>query len=250
MRPWGAVARPGLLKMRYPPEGKATGSIGEEAASRNSPAIGGVSIWLNALLVDHAIFRLLWSNFAEVIPGRLYRSNHPTPGRLAALTRRYGLKTLINLRGLQSKNGANTLSRDMAARLGLDLVDVSLKGRDAPDPGSIRQLHDIYTRMRLPALMHCKSGADRAGFAAGLCVLFHGGTAADALRQLSARFGHIRRARAGVLDAFFVRYAHDGEGRKPFLDWVREDYDRDALRRDFHANRLASFINDRVLFRE
>ena len=52
------------------------------------------------------------------------------------------------------------------------------------------------------------------------------------------------------LDAFFLLYARDGEGRKPFLDWVREDYDRDALRRDFHANRLASFIHDRVLFRE
>jgi protein tyrosine phosphatase (PTP) superfamily phosphohydrolase (DUF442 family) len=239
-----------LVKVRYPPEDKATVTIEGEAASWNSQRSGGVFIWLDALLVDHAIFRLVWSNFAVVIPGRLYRSNHPTPGRLAALTHRYGLKTLINLRGPQSKNGADTLSRDMAARLGLDFIDVSLKGGDAPDPDSIRQLYDTYTCMRVPALMHCKSGADRAGFAAGLCVLFHGGTAADALRQLSARFGHIRQGRAGVLDAFFMRYARDGEGRKPFLDWVREDYDRDTLRRDFHANRLASFINDWVLFRE
>ena len=209
-----------------------------------------VFTWLNALLVDHAIFRLVWSNFAEVIPGRLYRGNHPTPARLVALTRRYGLKTLINLRGHQSINGADTLSRDMAAQLGLDFIDVSLRARDAPNPETILHLHDLYTSMRVPALMHCKSGADRAGFAAGLCVLFHGGTAAAAVRQLSVRFGHIRQARAGVLDAFFLLYARDGEGRKPFLDWVREDYDRDALRRDFHANRLASFINDRVLFRE
>jgi hypothetical protein len=118
----------------------------------------------------------------------------------------------------------------MAVRLGLDFIDVSLKGRDAPDPDGIRQLHDIYARMRVPALMHCKSGADRAGFAAGLCVLFHGGTAADALRQLSARFGHIRQARAGVLGAFFVRYARDGEGRNPFLDWVRATLSAQPIR--------------------
>ena len=217
---------------------------------RNSQHSRSVLTWLNALLVDHAIFRLVWSNFAEVIPGRLYRSNHPTPARLVALTHRYALKTLINLRGHQSSNGADTLSRDMAARLGLDFIDVSLRGRDAPDANTILHLHDLYTSMSAPALMHCKSGADRAGFAAGLCVLFHGGTAAAALRQLSVRFGHIRQARAGVLDAFFLLYARDGEGRKPFLDWVREDYDRDALRRDFHANRLASLIHDRVLFRE
>jgi hypothetical protein len=50
-----------------------------------------------------------------------------------------------------------------------------------------------------------------------------------------------------VLDAFFLRYQRDGEGRKSFLDWVRDDYDAAALQRDFHANGLASFINDWVL---
>ncbi|HUN42900.1 MAG TPA: hypothetical protein VMU81_21620 [Acetobacteraceae bacterium] len=39
----------------------------------------------------------------------------------------------------------------------------------------------------------------------------------------------------------------NGEGRKPFLDWVRDEYDRDALRHDFHTSRLANFIDDRVL---
>ena len=98
--------------------------------------------------------------------------------------------------------------------------------------------------------MHCKSGADRAGLAAGLFVLFEGGTAREALAQLSLRFGHIRQARTGILDAFFHHYAREAEGRKPFLDWVREDYDEAALRRDFHANGLASFINDWVLVHE
>ena len=206
--------------------------------------------WLNALLIDHAIFRLVWSNFSVVIPGRLYRSNHPTPGRLARQTRRYGLKALINLRGRQRGNGADALGRAIAARLGIEVIDVALKGRVAPDRDSIERLHDIYVRIEEPALMHCKSGADRTGFAAGAFILFHGGCADDALRQLSPRFGHIRQARTGILDAFFRRYRSDGEGRKPFLDWVREDYDRDTLHREFHANRLASFIADRVLLRE
>ena len=101
-----------------------------------------------------------------------------------------------------------------------------------------------------PPGLRYKSGADRAGLAAGLFVLFEGGSARDALRQLSLRFGHIRQARTGILDAFFHRYARDAEGRKPFHVWVREDYDEAALRRDFHANGLASFINDWVLVHE
>jgi len=212
-------------------------------------ARGRTLAWVDSLFIDHAVFRLVWSNFAAVAPGRLYRSNHPTPPRLAALTRRYGLKTLINLRG-PTGNGSDALSREAAARLGLDFIDMALESRGAPQRDRILRLHDIYRDMRAPALMHCKSGADRAGLAAGLFVLFEGGSARDALRQLSLRFGHIRQARTGILDAFFHRYAREGEGRKPFLDWVREDYDEAALRRDFHANGLASFINDWVLVHE
>ena len=80
--------------------------------------------------------------------------------------------------------------------------------------------------------------------------MFRGGTAAQALRQLSFRYGHFKLARTGILDEFFKLYQRDAEGRKPFLDWVAGDYDPDALRRDFHANRFASFINDRLLRRE
>ena len=195
------------------------------------------------------MFRLVWSNLGEVAPGRLYRSNHPLPGRLAQLARRYGLHTLINLRGT-THNGSDALSRDAAARLGLDFVDMALESRGAPQRDRILRLHGIYRDMRAPALLHCKSGADRAGLAAGLFVLFEGGTAREALRQLSWRYGHIRQAKTGILDAFFLHYQRVAEGRKPFLDWVREDYDEAALRRDFHANGLASFINDWVLAHE
>jgi protein tyrosine/serine phosphatase len=214
-----------------------------------STARGRAIAWVDALFIDHAVFRLVWSNLATVAPGRLYRSNHPLPGRLAALTRRLGLHTLINLRG-QTKNGSDALSRDEAARLGLDFVDMALESRGAPQRDRILRLHGIYRDMRAPALIHCKSGADRAGLAAGLFVLFEGGTARDALRQLSLRFGHIRQAKTGILDAFFLHYQREAEGRKPFLDWVRDDYDEAALRRNFHANGLASFINDWVLAHE
>jgi protein tyrosine/serine phosphatase len=212
-------------------------------------ARGRLLAWVDALFVDHAVFRLAWSNLASVAPGRLYRCNHPTPARLAALTRRLGLKTLINLRG-PTGNGSDALSREAAALLGLDFIDMALESRGAPQRDRILRLHGIYSTMRAPALLHCKSGADRAGLAAGLFVLFEGGTARDALRQLSLRFGHIRQAKTGILDAFFLRWQREGEGRKPFLDWVREDYDEAALRRDFHANGLASFINDWVLAHE
>lgn len=214
----------------------------------STPA-GRAVAWVDSLFIDHAVFRLAWSNVAAVAPGRLYRSNHPTPRRLLRLTRRLGLRTVINLRG-QTRSGSDALSRQAAAQLGLDFIDMALESRGAPQRDRILRLHEIYRTMRAPALIHCKSGADRAGLAAGLYILFEGGSAADAMRQLSLRFGHIRQARTGILDAFFLHWQREGEGRKPFLDWVMQDYDEMALRRDFHANGLASFVNDWVLAHE
>jgi protein tyrosine/serine phosphatase len=183
------------------------GELHTKAGRRNA--------WVDALFIDHAIFRLLWTNFAAVEPGRLYRSNHPTPRNLAAFTRRVGLRALINLRG-QARNGSA----------------------------------DIYRNMRAPALIHCKSGADRAGLAAGLYVLIQGGTAAQAMAQLSWRFGHIKQSKTGILDSFILSYARDGEGKKSFLDWVLEDYDEMRLRSEHKGGKLAGFLNDVVLRRE
>ena len=209
---------------------------------------GRALAWVDSMFVDHAVLRLAWTNFSVVVPGVLYRSNHPTPGRLAAMARRLELRTLVNLRGA-CENGSDALTRQAAARLGLDFVDAPLRSR-APQREAILRLAEALLAMRTPALMHCKSGADRAGFAAGVFVLLHGGSVADALRQLSWRNGHFRRSAAGILDAFFLRYGREAAGRKPFLDWLREDYDEMALRRDFTAGGLSSFVNDRLLARE
>jgi protein tyrosine/serine phosphatase len=213
-------------------------------------ARGRAMAWLDSICIDHGMARLFWTNWGTVVPGRLYRCSHPNPWRLASVTRRYGLKSLINLRGA-TQSGSYALSREAAQNLGLEFHDLSLESRGAPHKDRIARLFDIYRTMPKPALIHCKSGADRAGLAAGLFVLFEGGTAADALRQLSFRYGHIRQSKTGILDAFFLRYQREGEARgKTFLDWLRDDYDEAELKRDFHANGLASFINDWVLAHE
>ena len=205
--------------------------------------------WLDSLFVDHAIFRLAWSNVAEVVPGRLWRGNHPPPGRLRRLQRELGLRTVINLRG-HRRCGSDALSREEARRLGLVHIDMAFESRGAPHRERILRFYEIWRSVETPAFMHCKSGADRAGLAAGLVHLFDGGTSADALAQLTWRRGHFSRSPTGILDAFFHLYAARAEGRLAFLDWVRDEYDEQALRASFHAGGLATFLNDHVLGRE
>ncbi len=108
---------------------------------------GRTVAWIDSLFIDHAVFRLVWGNLAPVIPGRVYRCNHPTPARLARMTRRLGLRTLINLRG-KTQSGSDALSRESARVLGLDFHDMAFESRGAPHRERILRLHGIYGRRR------------------------------------------------------------------------------------------------------
>jgi protein tyrosine/serine phosphatase len=219
------------------------------SAAPAAPAPTGA--WLNSLFVDHALLRLGWRNWGVVEPGRLYRSNHPLPWQLRVATSRFGLRTVINLRGERAGCGSDRLGRAAAAELGLVHIDAPFESRGAPHKDRILRLAGIFRTMREPALIHCKSGADRTGLAAGLWMLLQGRPPEVALAQLSLRHGHIRQSRTGILDAFFAAYAaaFAREG-KPFLDWLREDYDEAALRQGFQSRAWADRLVDGILRRE
>jgi protein tyrosine phosphatase (PTP) superfamily phosphohydrolase (DUF442 family) len=210
------------------------------------------SAWLNSLFVDHALLRLGWRNWGVVESGRLYRSNHPTPWQLEQAVRRQGIRTVINLRGHREACGSDALGRQAAAALGLEHIDAPLESRGAPHKDRVLRLAGIFARLREPALIHCKSGADRTGLAAGIWLMARGGTVEQALDQLSLRFGHVAAARTGILDAFFRTYGAfvKQHGDKPFLDWVRDEYSEDVLRAAFTSTPWADRLVDGVLRRE
>ncbi len=195
------------------------------------------------------LFAGLLKHFENKGPAELAPKRVHTYRNCVWMARRHGIRTIINLRGPR-ECGSDSLSRAAADRLGIAHVYMPFESRGAPHRERILRFHQIWREVQTPVLMHCKSGADRAGLAAGLVLMFEGGTAAEAMAQLSLRFGHFRRSASGILDAFFLRYQAEGEGRMPFLDWVKLEYDEDALRRDFRASGISSFLNDRVLRRE
>lgn len=156
---------------------------------------------------------------------------------------------VINLRG-HRQCGADALGREACTKLGLPYLDMAFESRNAPHKERILRFHKLYSTARFPLLLHCKSGADRAGLASGLVTLFEGGKAEDALKHLHWRFLHFRRSRTGILDAFFLLYQKTAEGRLSFMDWVEQEYDEDALRSAYRAGRFSSFLNDMILRRE
>lgn len=205
--------------------------------------------WLNSLFVDHAIFRLFWSNFQTVIPGKVYRSNHPTPTRLLNLTKKYHLKTIINLRGKRNC-GSDALSRHISHKLNLKHYDLPFESRGAPHIDRILNLANIYKTIEFPLLIHCKSGADRAGLVSALILLFENYDIHSAMRQLSWKYGHFKYSRTGILDAFFTQYLQQTHGKVNFLYWLQSQYNEKQLKDSFKSKKISSFITDKILHRE
>jgi protein tyrosine/serine phosphatase len=112
----------------------------------------------------------------------------------------------------------------------------------------------MFRTIRYPALMHCKSGADRAGLMSVLYAHLHLGQPLRAAvkDQLSLRTLHIRQGKTGVLDYMFERYFAEGEPRGlSLLEWVNSGaYDHDAIRRDFDAGVIGSLLTETLLRRE
>lgn len=204
--------------------------------------------WLDMQVMDHGFMRPYFNRPYEFAPG-LLRSNQPTPARIGRLAAR-GVRTVVNLRG-PSDRGAYVLERRACEQHGVELIDLDMASRKPPKPDKVRRLLDILDHAEKPVLLHCKSGADRAGLAAALYLIHQGRAVETAQRQLSFRFLHIKQAQTGVLDQFLEDYRlARRENFKPFLEWLEQDYDHKALRKRFKPEGWASVLVDRILRRE
>ena len=126
---------------------------------------------IDMLLFDHGLLRKAWRNEHEVAPG-VWRSSQPDPGMIRRLAAQ-GVKAIVNLRGA-TEWGSYFLEREACRAAGIELVDFKLNSRKLPSREELLALDALFERLPKPFLMHCKSGADRAGFAAALYLLLRG----------------------------------------------------------------------------
>jgi protein tyrosine/serine phosphatase len=208
-----------------------------------------IRAWTNMLFADHGILRLLYPNRGRVSP-ELWRSSQPSPGQVAWFAKAGG-KTIVNLRGGR-EHGSWPLERDACRRHHITLADFVLRSREAPDRDTILGMAAFLEKLEYPVLVHCKSGADRAGlFAALFLILRLGASVADARRELGLRYGHFRQAKTGILDAFLDAFEREGEAKGlSFEEWARDVYDPEAVTKGFKTGLWSTLVADRLLRRE
>lgn len=199
---------------------------------------------------DHGFLRSRFSNFHWIEEGVMARANQPSPEAVARYAE-MGFKTILNLRG-PSTTGYYALEREACEEHGIAMIDARMHSREPPSVEQVRRAKELFETIQYPALMHCKSGADRAGVMAVLYAHFKmSQTIEQAVEQLSLKYLHVKQGKTGVIDYFFARYGEETrESGKSFMDWVEQDYDKPKVRADFKTEWWANILVDKILRRE
>lgn len=207
-----------------------------------------LATWVDFIVGDHAFLRLPFRNW-HAVSDQLYRSNHPWPHQLRA-AKAQGVRTIINLRGRSA--ASHFVLEEAACRdLDLDFVVLQAFSRDMPSKEMITEADHVFSHIQYPALIHCKSGADRAGLVAALYLLLkENANAARAKQQLSWRYLHIRWGKTGILDAFLDVFARAEERGMSFRDWVAMDYDPAAEKARFLSTWWGNILTETLLRHE
>jgi protein tyrosine/serine phosphatase len=132
----------------------------------------------------------LTDNFHVISPDEAYRSAEPTPAEIDAYHQKYGIKTIINLRGA-SDHPWYRAEVSEAAKLGIAHIDFKMSANKELSKEEAAQIISILKKAQKPLLIHCKAGADRSGLVSALylaAVKKAGESAAES--QISLRYGH------------------------------------------------------------
>ncbi len=202
------------------------------------------------VLGDHGFLRESFQNLHK-ISDVMWRSNQPNPRQIADHVRLRGIKTILNLRG-PSTRGYYLLEKEACEAHGVELIDFQVFSRDTPTVERVLEAKALFESIAYPALMHCKSGADRAGLMSVLYAIFQlGEPVSVAVRQLSKKYLHMREGKTGLLDAFFETYLEaEASTGIAFEDWLTTEYDREQVKEDFLKSGKGKLRLDWILRRE
>ena len=141
-------------------------------------ALGGLGVggyYCKTYVVD--------SNFAVVIPGKVYRSGQPRPEQLKSWVEEFHIRTIVNLRGNNQEDCKKEALQ--AAQMNVLDVPIALSAKRPITKGELAQLIKALNDSPPPILLHCRAGNDRSGLASMLAVLAMGQTDyATARKQL------------------------------------------------------------------
>jgi protein tyrosine phosphatase (PTP) superfamily phosphohydrolase (DUF442 family) len=153
------------------------------------------------------------------------------PGRLTKTIARDGVKTVLNLRGVNAKESWYLAELEATASAGATQVDFKMASDQWLSRAQLRTLIRILDSSEYPLLIHCKSGSERTGLVSAIAELLRpGGSLADARAQFSIWYLFRLDAKNKVLPAHLDQYEAwlqaQNRSHEPelFRRWAREGF--------------------------
>jgi len=156
---------------------------------------------------SYALYLKATNNFHTVVAGEVYRSSQPSPQAITDFSKRYGIRTIINLRGGTNSQAWNA-EVEQAKILGIEHIDFPMSAYKELSPERAEELIQVMKDAPKPLLIHCLSGADRTGLASALYLAAIRKTNEKVAEgQMSIFYGHIALpiSRAFAMDRTFEK---------------------------------------------
>jgi protein tyrosine phosphatase (PTP) superfamily phosphohydrolase (DUF442 family) len=164
-----------------------------------------------------------------VIPEEVYRSAQLSPRALEHRIRKFGLRSVINLRTKEKKTSWLKDEQKVTEVHGVDFHLIRLSAHMPPRETLLKLVRLLDTAKR-PMLLHCQMGVGRSGIASAMAVLLAGGTISEARKQFGLTYGFVpliyRTDLPKVLDNYEQWLGEQGGSHTPkkFRQWVENNY--------------------------
>lgn len=152
-----------------------------------------------------ALYLLGTDNFHAIIPGEAYRAGQMNSNNLVHCLQRYGIRTVVNLRGehpdkqwYRDEVGA-TASQHAQHR------SIALSSQKLVSAEIWHELASLLRAAPKPVLIHCSGGADRTAFVAALYEAEIAQRPAHARQEFSLWYGYwpfVWKDKARLRDSF------------------------------------------------
>lgn len=157
-------------------------------------------------LVGYWYWKTSGPNFHVVLPGQVYRASQPTAAQLARYQERYGIKTVVNLRGSEPGKGWYDAEYRTAEDLGLELVSVPVSNDRLASIEALQKLVEVFDAGTKPILLHGESGANETCLASAVMRVLAGDSVRQARQEYGLRYGNVGSVGGGYLPHLFDLY--------------------------------------------
>jgi len=161
-------------------------------------------------IVGYSIYVFTSGNFRTVTPGECYRSGQLTGKQLVDYHKKYGIRSVLNLRGELTEYKLYQEEIKICEQLNIKHYDVKLSAKKEPTPGAVNEILGIFDSAPRPILIHCLGGSDRASLVSAMWkVWVDGASKEEAKKQMSIWYGHMPVGETSAMDEFFDTWADE-----------------------------------------